>query len=107
MAWKIVRAFVFVCVCGACPTTAYTQAANDTILRDEAVDSMADGVVAEVMNGAEAVAKGSARAVIAEAHRDVAAVESAVRSQRTPTPVADSDQAIEQDIDKLESLSQE
>jgi hypothetical protein len=89
------------------PIRVSAQAAKDPVLRDETVDSIGDGVVADVLNGVEAVAKDSEQAVVAEARRDVASVKSLVVQKSTPTPAADSDQAIQHDIAKLESLSQE
>lgn len=89
------------------PIGTFAQAAKDPILRDETVDSIGDGVVADVLNGVEAVAKDSEQAAVAEARRDAASVKSLVVQKSTPTPAADSDQAIERDIEKLESLSQE
>ena len=84
-----------------------SQAAKDPTLRDETVDSVGDGVVADALNGIEGLAQDSASAAIAEARRDVNVVEHAIEVRRTPTPAADSDQAIAQEIEKLESLSQE
>jgi hypothetical protein len=91
------------------PSHAHAQAAKDPILRDETVDSIGDGVVAEVLNGVDGVARDSALAVAAEARRDATKVESAFTTLKmlTPTPVSDSDESIGRDIQKLEALSQE
>ena len=101
--------FLFVCSCVAIaqPLPALSQAASDPILRDETVDNIGDGVVADALNGIEGIAKDSASAVVAEARRDVGAVKGAIEARTTPTPKPDADQVIEQEIDKLESLSQE
>lgn len=106
---KRIWSFAVVCACvvTAVPSHAHSQAANDAILREEAVERTQDELVAGVVSGVEGVAKDSARALVAEARRDVDSAESAMDLQRIPTPVADSDQAIEQEIDKLESASQE
>lgn len=104
------RAFSLVvcwCLLNAFPRLALSQTAKDPILRDETVDSIGDGVVADALNGIEGLAQDSASAAVAEARRDVGAVERAMESRRTPTPAADSDQVIEREIKKLESLSQE
>jgi hypothetical protein len=89
------------------PMRASAQAAKDPVLRDETVDSIGDGVVADVLNGVEAVAKDSEQALVAEARRDVVTEKSLATQKSTPTPPDDSDQAIERDIAKLESLGQE
>jgi hypothetical protein len=60
-----------------------------------------------ILNTAEGVAKESERATVAEACRDLATAKSLVAREQTSMLAADSDQAIERDIDKLESLSQE
>ena len=101
--------FLFVCsyVVAARPLPAVSQAANDPILRDETVDGVGDGVVADALNGIEGIAKDSASAVVAEARRDVGAVARSIEARATPTPKTDADQVVERDIQKLESLSQE
>lgn len=97
------------CALSLLPSRAYSQAAEDRILRDETVDSIGDGMVAKVLNGVEGVAQDSAHAMAAEARRDVTKAESALSTQRilTPTTVPDSDESIGRDIEKLEALSQE
>jgi len=97
------------CVLGALPSSVHSQAANDPISRDETVDSIGDGVVAEVLNGVAGVAEDSARAVAEEARRDATKVESAFTGQKmlTPDPAPDSDASIGRDIEKLQQLSQE
>jgi hypothetical protein len=102
--------FVFCsCILSVLPCRAHSQAANDRISRDETVDSIGDGVVADVLNGVEGIAQDSARAAAEEVRRDATKVESAFKEQKllTPTSVPDSDESIGRDIEKLEELSQE
>lgn len=106
---KRLQSLVSLCVCvlTLVPMWASAQTAKDPVLRDETVDSLGDGIVADALNAAEGVAKDSEQAALAEARRDLATAKSLVVREPTPTLAADSDQAIERDVEKLESLSQE